>query len=95
MNANNFFSAANYGFRSLRSCALQLLEVMEKWTDWLDEGRNFDCLYYEFKKAFDMIPHSRLILMVLVVHFYHGSKHSLQTELSVLLLIIVNLTIVV
>ena len=57
MNRNNLFSDAQFGFRSLRSCALQLLEVMEKWTSWIDNNENFDCVYYDFRKAFDSVPH--------------------------------------
>ena len=62
MTLNKLFSDAQYGFRSLRSCALQLLDVMETWTDWIDEGTNFDCIYYDFAKAFDSVPHARLLV---------------------------------
>ena len=61
MTEHDLFSNAQYGFRSLPSCALQLLDVMEKWTEWLDEGKSFDCIYYDFSKAFDTVPHARLL----------------------------------
>ena len=38
MTLNKLFSDAQYGFRSLRLRALQLLDVMETWTDWIDEA---------------------------------------------------------
>ena len=47
MTMNKLFSDSQYGFRSLRSCALQLLDVMEKWTEWLDESSSFDCINYD------------------------------------------------
>ena len=62
MTSNKLFSDSQYGFRSLRSCALQLLDVMEKWTEWLDEGSSFDCIYYDFAKAFDSVPHAHLLV---------------------------------
>ena len=58
---NKLSSDIQYGFRSLRACALQLLEVMETWTKWLDDGKSFDCIYFDFSKAFDTVPHARLI----------------------------------
>jgi hypothetical protein len=61
MTENNLFSNSQYGFRTLRSCAIQLLEVMEKWTEWIDDSQNFDCIYYDFQKAFDTIPYARLL----------------------------------
>ena len=61
MTLNNLFLNSQYGFRSLRSRALQLLDVMETWTGWLDEGSSFDCIYYDFAKAFDSVPHARLL----------------------------------
>jgi hypothetical protein len=61
MTENNLFSNSQYGFRTLRSCAIQLLEVMEKWTEWIDDSQNFDCIYYDFQKAFDTVPYVRLL----------------------------------
>ena len=58
MTTNKLFSDTQYGFRSLRSCALQLLDVMEKWTEWIDEGS----IYYDYAKAFDSLPHARLLV---------------------------------
>ena len=50
MISNNLFLNSQYGFRSLRYCDLQLLDVMDKWTIWNDKGTQFDCIYYDFKK---------------------------------------------
>ena len=62
MNTHNLFSDAQFGFMSLRSCALQLLDMMEKWTEWIDQGYSFDCVYSNFRKAFDTVPHARLLV---------------------------------
>ena len=40
----------------------QLLEIMEIWTSILDNGFSFDCVYLDFAKAFDKVPHKRLCL---------------------------------
>ena len=50
-----------YGFISGRSTSLQLLEVLDKWTEALDNGQYVDCIYMDFQKAFDKVPHKRLL----------------------------------
>jgi hypothetical protein len=64
IDANKLFSPDQYGFRAGRSCATQQLSVTETWTDWLDDQIPFDCVYLDYKKAFDSVPHTRLIKKV-------------------------------
>jgi hypothetical protein len=61
MKANKLFSNKQYGFIEGRSTALQLLEVIDKWSEALDEGLDIDCICADFQKAFDKVPHKRLI----------------------------------
>jgi len=55
------FSKVQHGFRHGRSCFTNLLETFENWTDALDKGYGLDILYLDFRKAFDTVPHKRLI----------------------------------
>ena len=64
MVRNLFFSDKQYGFISGRSSTLQLLKVLDEWTDALDEGYSVDCVYMDFQKAFDTVPHRRLLSKV-------------------------------
>ena len=61
IESNNLFSSHQHGFRAGMSCATQLLTVTEQWTHWLDERNKFDCIYLDYKKAFDSVPHVRLL----------------------------------
>ena len=61
MKNNNLFSNKQFGFLDGRSTVLQLLVVLDKWTKIIDEGGTIDCVYFDFKKAFDKVPHQRLI----------------------------------
>ena len=51
-----------HGFRSGRSCLTNLLETLENWTAALDEGYGLDVVYLDYRKAFDSVPHERLLL---------------------------------
>jgi len=44
-----------------RSCLTNLLETLESWTRILDNGFGIDVIYLDYRKAFDTVPHSRLI----------------------------------
>ena len=59
--ANRLLSNKQFGFVSGRSTSLQLLQVLEDWTAALDSGDNVDVVYLDFAKAFDTVPHKRLM----------------------------------
>ena len=60
---NNFklINGSQHGFTKGRSCLTNLLKFFEKVTDEIDKGKPFDCIYFDFAKAFDKVPHFRLI----------------------------------
>ena len=39
-----------------------MLCFLEDVTKWVDEGSPVDIIYLDFKKAFDKVPHQRLLL---------------------------------
>jgi len=59
--SNKLFSNCQNGFIKGRSTVLQLLHILDKWTKLLDEGRQVDAIYTDFEKAFDKVPHKRLL----------------------------------
>lgn len=61
LETHDLLSDDQFGFRSKRSCAWQLLKVMEEWTDLLENGNSIDCIYFDLRKAFDKVPHQRLL----------------------------------
>ena len=61
MKMNNLFSDRQFGFISGRSTTLQLLKVMDIWTKVIDNGGCVDTVYMDFMKAFDKVPHRRLM----------------------------------
>ena len=61
MSRNDFFSPFQYGFVSGKSCVTQLLEFLDDITESLDQGDDIDIIYLDFSKAFDKIPHKKLM----------------------------------
>ena len=61
MKKNKLFSKSQFGFIGGRSTVLQLLTVLDRWTEILDQGGIIDVIYLDFMKAFDKVPHKRLI----------------------------------
>ena len=57
----NKVSKHQHGFVKGKSCLTNLLETVDCVIDLLDEGAPVDILYFDFKKAFDRVPHKRLI----------------------------------
>ncbi|KAL5247270.1 hypothetical protein ACHWQZ_G019213 [Mnemiopsis leidyi] len=55
-------SPQQHGFVKGKSCLSNLLETMDCILELLEEGIPVDILYFDFKKAFDRVPHNRLIL---------------------------------
>ena len=61
LEENDFLAKDQHGFRSGRSCSTQLLETLELWSGFIENGMTVDCIYLDFAKAFDKVPHGRLI----------------------------------
>ena len=61
MRINRLFSPLQYGFIDRRSTTLQLLYVLDEWTEIIDSGGTIDAVYMDFMKAFDKVPHVRLL----------------------------------
>ena len=53
---------SQHGFLKARSCLTNLLCFFEEITKWVDDGSPVDVIYLDFQKAFDKVPHQRLIL---------------------------------
>ena len=58
---NNLISDNQHGFRPNRSCITQLLEVIHDWSQALDKASCIEVIYLDYSKAFDSVPHERLV----------------------------------
>jgi len=59
---NLFFSNKQFGFLKWHSTVLQLLQIVDDWTPKLELGGRTDVIYTDLEKAFDKVPHQRLLV---------------------------------
>ena len=52
---------SQHGFMPNKSCATNLLQFLEKITDLFDNSIPVDVVFLDFSKAFDKVPHKRLL----------------------------------
>jgi hypothetical protein len=61
LNGNHLLTDKQYGFRKGRSSTIQMLHVTDTWTKLIDQSDSIDVIYTDFQKAFDTVPHRRLL----------------------------------
>jgi hypothetical protein len=64
LGAENLIKDSQHGFIPGRSCASNLTIFLDALTKVLDSGKAADVFYLDFAKAFDKVPHARLIVKV-------------------------------
>ena len=58
---HKLINSSQHGFLKAKSCLTNLFCFLEEITKWVDEGSPVDVIYFYFQKAFDKVPHQRLI----------------------------------
>ena len=62
MRGKNLLSSKQYCFIHGRSTATQLLSYLDKYIDTIVSGIVVDAIHFDFNKAFDNVPHERLLV---------------------------------
>ena len=55
---------SQHGFSKGKSCLTNLLSFYRKVFETINKGNEFDIVYLDFSKAFDRVPHRRLLSKV-------------------------------
>ena len=58
---NQLIKSSQHGFMANRSCTTNLLDFLETVTKSYDKGDPMDVIYLDFSKAFNKVPHRRLL----------------------------------
>nr|VZI31978.1 unnamed protein product [Spirometra erinaceieuropaei] len=93
LEQGHLLSDLQQGFRQNRLCLSSLFLSTEQWTRALDEDGRVDGIYADFKKAFESVPHKRLIyklseigirgrLLTWITDFLTGRSQTVYIEAS-------------
>nr|CAD2185030.1 unnamed protein product [Meloidogyne enterolobii] len=61
MYRHKLISEHQFGFLRNRSTTSQLITTINDFSDAIENKKNIDCIYLDFQKAFDSVPHNLLI----------------------------------
>ena len=64
LNRYALIHSSQHGFTAGKSCQTNLIDYLNILTRLVDEGHSIDVVYLDFAKAFDKVPHQRLLLKV-------------------------------
>ena len=75
-------SSKQHGFLPGRSCLSNLLEALDIIFDMIANGENVDIFYLDFQKAFDTVPHFRLLVKLSSYGIHGKTLNVVQNFLS-------------
>jgi len=64
LERSRLIKSTQHGFHKGGSCLSNLQEFLDKVTDSLDNHDSVDIIYLDFAKAFDKVPHHRMLRKV-------------------------------
>ena len=62
LSQNNLLSDNHHGFRARRSCETQLITTVQELAKNMSSGKQIDAILLDLSKAFDRVPHRRLLM---------------------------------
>ena len=62
LDKNSILMDAQHRFHKKHSCKIQLITIIEDMDCNLSNGTQIDAVYLDFAKAFDKVPHKRILL---------------------------------
>ena len=73
---HKLINSSQHRFLKARTCLTNLLCIFEEITKCVDDGSPVDVIYLDFQKAFDKVPHKRLINYSQVKITWYGKQYN-------------------
>ena len=61
LQSHGFFADSQWGFTEGRSTVTALIKCVDDWLKALEEGKEICAVFFDYRKAFDTVPHQPLI----------------------------------
>jgi hypothetical protein len=65
-DTNDWLYEGQHGFRPGYSCESQVITVCQDIADSMDNGDRIGAIVIDFAKAFDLVPHDRLLMKIAI-----------------------------
>ena len=70
LNEHAPISDVQWGFQQKKSTVTALLSVTQDWLALLDQRRDTHCVFFDLQKAFDTVPHRKLMCKLEKLHLH-------------------------
>ena len=82
LHKHNIILHFQHGFQSGLSCQSQLIETVHGWMTAMDNKTQIDAILLDFAKAFDKVPHLRLLKKITSYGITGNTKNWIKSFLS-------------
>ena len=82
LNKYRLLHKSQSGFRKNHSCNTALINLIDKWLKCIDKGEIIGAIFFDLKKAFDVIDHKLLLQKLSLYKFNHTSLQWVHSYLS-------------
>jgi hypothetical protein len=82
LHKHNILLHFQHGFQSGLSCESQLIETVHDWITAMDNKSQIDAILLDFAKAFDKVPHKRLLSKLAFYGITGNTKNWIKSFLS-------------
>ena len=82
LNKHKVLHKAQSGFRKKHSCNTALINLLDKWLKNIDKGDVVGAIFFDLRKAFDVVNHDILLKKLIYYKFDAQSLNWIKSHLS-------------